>query len=166
MPPADVSPPHELVAPASYRRAAVVSAADLVAEFHSGGEAIAAFYAGSADINVKLAVAVQRGDTKIAVELIGQGAEVNALIEGRLPLIHEASGRGYNDVVNALLASGRCDLTVRDFAGRLASEVADLAAHDMVLADRLAAEEIGQFREKNMDPRNPKNPDYGNWTWD
>jgi hypothetical protein len=85
--------------------------------------------------------------------------------QGQLPLIHEAIGLGYTTIVESMVASGRCDLTVRDSMGRLASDIASHAGdHD--LAERLAAEQAKQFRAKNMDPRRPDHPEYGNWKWD
>jgi hypothetical protein len=137
----------------------------VVRDSQAAAKAIADFYAGPADINVKLAVAVQRGDADVATDLVGRGADVNAVIDGRLPLVHEAAGWGYREIVEILLTSGRCDLTARDFAGRLASDLADRCARDAELAERLTEEEVRQFREKNMDPRSPDHPDYGNWTW-
>ena len=75
-------------------------------------------------------------------------------------------GLGHRAIADAMLASGRCDLTVRDQFGRLASQVADLVLRDDELAERLSQEQARQFREKKLDPRRPDNPDYGNWRWE
>jgi hypothetical protein len=139
------------------------SITELLAEFEAGEKAVSDFYAGPADPGVKLAVAVERGDDETASEFIAAGADVNVLSGGRLPLIHQAIGLGHRRIVDAILASGRCDLTARDFEGRLASDVAARVTRDMDLAERLAEEQARQFRDRNLDPRRPDNPDYGNW---
>jgi hypothetical protein len=127
---------------------------------------VADFYEGEGDVSIKLALAVNRGDTEQAERFIAQGGDVNFRRQGRLPLIHEAAGLGHRAIVYALLASGKCDLTVRDSLWRLASDVAGLVAKDYELADRLAEEQAQQFRAKNIDPRRPDHPDYGNWKWE
>jgi ankyrin repeat protein len=125
------------------------------------------FYEGEDDLALKLSVAVIRGDAQQAVRFIAQGADFNMQQQqGGLPLLHEAIGRGHMAIVEAMLASGRCDLTVRDSMGRLPSDIAGLVARDYELAERLAGEQAKQFRARKMDPRRPDHPDYGNWKWD
>lgn len=141
------------------------NAEDLIRSYQDDTKGLYDFYAGDDDLNAKLAVAVSRGDAEHAARFIAQGADVNLVEAGRLPLIHEAVGLGHRAIVDAMLASGRCDLTIRDQLGRLPSQVADLVLRDDQLAERLAHEQARQFREKNIDPRRPDNPDYGNWRW-
>ncbi len=138
----------------------------LVETYRQEAQRIADFYEHPADPDAALAVAVSRGDTEQALRLIAQGADVNQAAGRAVPLIHEAIGLGHKAIAEAMLNTGRCDLTLRDSAGRLASEVADLVARDHEFAERLAEEQARQFREKNLDPRRPDHPDYGNWTWE
>jgi hypothetical protein len=159
-----VYPPAGLIAGAAARVSKTTeSISDLLSEFEAGEQAVSAFYDGQADAGLKLAVAVERGDDERAATLIAGGADVNVVSGGRLPLIHLAIGLGHARIMEALLASGHCDLTARDAEGRLASDVAALVARDVDLAERLADEQARQFQKKGIDPRRPGNPDYGNW---
>lgn len=134
-------------------------------DYREASRALREFYEGDADIGEKLSKAVGRGDAEEAERFIAEGADVNLLRPNQLPLIHEATGLGHKRIVDAMLATGRCDLTVRDFRGRLPSDIAGAIAGDYELAERLAGKQAVQFRAKEIDPRRPQNPDYGNWVW-
>lgn len=115
---------------------------------------IDAYYKVIGDPDRQLLIAAFEGDAKHALQAIERGADVNALDEqtGMRP-VHLAASGGFKRIVEGLIGSGRCDLTLRDARGRLASECAGIAAQDFDLADRLAEEQAKQFKETGKDPR-------------
>lgn len=115
---------------------------------------LAAFYDAIADHDLKLCIAAMEGDTEFALAALDKGADVNAVHgDTGMRAIHLAASGGNGVIVEALLGSGECDLTIRDTHGRLASDCAAYAAKDYVLADRLAAAEAQQFKATGKDPR-------------
>lgn len=115
------------------------------------------FYAGISDPTRRLTIAAYEGDTAHAIAAIRAGADVNAIHEGTgLPVIHLAAGGGHTALVEHILKIARCDLTVRDRHGRLASDCAAYSARDFEMAELLAEEEGYQFRKAGKDPRRGK----------
>lgn len=111
-----------------------------------------------------LCLAVVEGDLAPAKLAIAEDADVNACHPALdLPIIHIAAGYGFRDIVRTILATERCDLTVRDKFGRLPSDCAAQCAHDYELAEELAQAQAQQFRSSGKDPRRPTAPDYGSF---
>ena len=103
--------------------------------------------------------------TDYAVKAVQEGADVNARHPTcDIPAIHCAASLGMRDAVHAILATGKCDLTVRDRHNRLASTCADNFADDFELRDELIAAQNEQFRDRGIDPRRPNVPGYGSYT--
>ena len=156
----------ETASRSSAEKARATDARLTISDYQEGVKRVFDFYQGDDELALKLSVAVSRGDAQQATQFIARGADVNLQQQAdRLPLIHDAVSLGHTAIVDAMLASGRCDLTVRDSMGRLASDIASLAG-DGDLAERLAEQQAKQFHARKMDPRRPDHPDYGNWKWD
>lgn len=115
---------------------------------------VKSFYQSIRDPDQRLVIASFEGDADFAIEAIERGANVNAFDdETGMRVIHLAASGGYRKIVDALMQSGACDLTVRDQQGRLPSDCAAYGARDFELADRLAEAEARQFAETGKDPR-------------
>lgn len=114
-----------------------------------------------------LSVAAVEGDLEPAEVAIAYDADVNAVHPVfELPIIHVVAGHGFRNIAEAILKTERCDLTVRDRLGRLASDCAALCAHDYELADRLAEVQAAQFRSSGKDPRRATMPNYGSFRYE
>ena len=109
-----------------------------------------------------LAIEIMRVDKALAA--LSDGADINAEHPGLgLPMIHAAAALGMRDVVRGMINNEKCDLTVRDRFGRLASSCADNCAEDFLLRDELIAAQTAQFRTSRLDPRRPTVPGYGGY---
>ena len=70
--------------------------------------------------------AADRGDIAFVRAWIEAGLPVNLTHPaGGLTLLHHAAASGAREIVTALLATGRCDVLLRDVRGRLAWELCD-----------------------------------------
>lgn len=137
---------------------------DLIIEAAALDDDIEAVMLECADATERLMAAMELFRPDHALSALDEGAEVNALHDGYdLPMIHAAAALGMRQVVRAMIATGRCDLTVRDRFGRLASSCAGMCAGDLILRDELIAAQTAQFRARGIDPRRPTVPGYGSY---
>jgi hypothetical protein len=68
------------------------------------------------------------------------------------PLCIDAAAYGARPALRVLLNSGGCDFLVRDWEGRLPSEIAREYGRDREMARRLLVEEMRQARRQGIDP--------------
>jgi len=121
--------------------------------------------AACASEDERLAVAISLWRTEAAIAAIEAGANVN-LVHPRsgLPVAHMAAGFGMRSVLEAMLATGRCDLTVRDQYNRLAHSCAAVGARDVALSDWLMEQQAKQFADRGINPHKmplPGTPEPG-----
>ncbi len=137
---------------------------DLIIEAAALDNDIEAVMIECADATERLMAAMELFRPDHALSALDEGADVNALHDGYdLPMIHAAAALGMRQVVRAMIATGRCDLTLRDRFGRLASSCAGMCAGDLILRDELIAAQTVQFRARGIDPRRPTVPGYGSY---
>ncbi|MCP5366729.1 MAG: hypothetical protein H6907_09985 [Hyphomicrobiales bacterium] len=124
--------------------------------------------AACADATERLFVAIRYLRADHALEALkDEEVDLDAVHPGTgLPIIHTVAALGMVKLVRAIIESGKCDLTVRDKFGRLASTCADNCAEDMDLRDELIRAQVQQFRDKALDPRRPGVPNHGSYILD
>jgi hypothetical protein len=100
-----------------------------------------------------LLVAAKRGDTARVETLVRDGAPVNFIDP-----VHHATALHYLAAYDArralqvVMTSEKCDFLVRDWKGRLPSQIAREYGRDREMARRLLVEEMSQARRQGIDP--------------
>ena len=100
-----------------------------------------------------LLAAAKRGDTARVETLVRDGAPVNFIDP-----VHHATALHYLAAYDArralhiLMSTEKCDFLVRDWKGRLPSEIAREYGRDREMARHLLTEEMRQARRQSIDP--------------
>jgi len=114
-------------------------------------------------MNDKLRLSIEWGSLEHFVEALENGANANLILQdSNLPIVFYLAGTGRYEWVEALVETGKCDLTVTDHDGLPPSHNAGVLAREMAskggpdhqmkefgkVADYLLAEEIKQAKPK------------------
>lgn len=105
------------------------------------------------ELGKQLIAAAERMDTKHVKELVKQGAPVDYVeTDTGLTAVHYAAGHGNWEMLDVLLATGKCNLLIRDKRGRLPSRLAAEFRGNMEQYERLADLEKEQGRKIGINP--------------
>lgn len=106
-----------------------------------------------AEQGMALLKAAKNGDVGTLQMLVENGASVNyADPVYRATALHYAAANNAQRVLTALLQTQQCNFLVRDWEGRLPSEIAREHGRNPEMARQLLAEEIRQAQVRGIDP--------------
>lgn len=104
------------------------------------------------DLGAALLNAAKQGDAAGLDVLIRQGAPVNVVdAVDRATALHYVAAYDARPALRVLLKSGQCDFLVRDWEGRLPSEIAREYGLDRAMARLLLIKELQQARAQGID---------------
>jgi ankyrin repeat protein len=97
--------------------------------------------------------AAKRGDARKIAQLLEQDAPVNFVDSLDLATaLHYIAAYRARPALRVLIKSDKLDFLVRDWEGRLPSEIAREYGHDDAMARLLAIKEMRQAQEEGIDP--------------
>jgi ankyrin repeat protein len=109
---------------------------------------------GKRDISTEFLDAAKDGDAGRLRDLLSRGAPVNAIDPvDRATALHYIAAYRARPALRVVLGSGKCDFLIRDWEGRLPSEIAREVGHDRAMARLLLIKEMRQAQAQGIDPR-------------
>jgi ankyrin repeat protein len=106
------------------------------------------------EIGLQLLAAAKDGDAEELDRLIREGAPVNFVDPvDHATALHYIAAYDARPALRVILKSGKCDFLVRDWEGRLPSEIAREYGQNSAMARLLLIKEMRQAQEQGIDPR-------------